>query len=298
VSLLDALRHRIRTALRGDHADRERAEEYAIHQSLAEEQRTRDGISRDDARFAARREFGNPTYLKEEARWMGATRWLDVTRQDLGYALRALRRSPVFTLVAIASLGLGIGANAAIFGMIHSLLLAKLPVANPDALRLMIHSPDDPMRAFFASGEVRALTADKQFDLATFHATEAANGEINGVPRIGLNIDAVDGAFFRVAGVRVAAGRPISAADVESAAQVAVLSSATANARYGSARAAVDKVIKLNDVLFTIIGVSDDGYEGLLLGSSGYEMAVPMTAVPAMQHRPAGEQRPDLFLIA
>ena len=68
---------------------------------------------------------------------MGATRWLDVTRQDLGYASRALRRSPVFTLVAIASLGLGIGANAAIFGIIHSLLFARLPVANPDALRLL-----------------------------------------------------------------------------------------------------------------------------------------------------------------
>ncbi len=297
MSFVDALRHRIRTALRSDHADRERAEEYAIHQSLAQEQRTHDGAPSDDARFAARREFGNPTYLKEEARWMGVTRWLDVTRQDLGYASRALRRSPVFTLVAIASLGLGIGANAAIFGMVHSLLLAKLAVANPDALRLVTHSPDGPMRAFFASGEVRVLTTDRRFDLAAFHGTVAANGEINGVHLSGLNIDAVDGAFFRVAGVHVSTGRPISAADVENAAQVAVLSSASANARYGSARAALDKVVKLNDVLFTIIGVSDDGYVGLSLGSD-YEMAVPTTAVPALQHRPAGEARPDLFLIA
>src|SRR5215475_13469921 len=161
MSLFDALRHRIRTALRSEQADRERAEEYAIHQRLAEEQRTHDGASPDDARFAARREFGNATYLKEEARWMGMTRWLDVTRQDLTYAARALRRSPVFTLVAIASLGLGIGANAAIFGMIHSLLLEKLAVANPDALRLVIHSTDGPMRAFFASGEIEALTSGK-----------------------------------------------------------------------------------------------------------------------------------------
>ena len=297
MSLVDALRHRIRSALRSDSADRDRAEEYAIHQSLAQEQRMHDGTSVDDARFAARREFGNPTYLKEEARWMGVTRWLDVTRQDLGYASRALRRSPVFTLVAIASLGLGIGANASIFGMIHSLLLAKLPVANPDALRLVIHSPDGPMRAFFASGEVEALTADKRFDLATFHATVAANGEISGVHLSGLNIDAVDGAFFRVAGVRVAVGRPISAVDVQNASQVAVLSNATANARFGGARAALDKVIRLNDVLFTVVGVTDVGYEGLSLGGE-YEMAVPMTAVPALQHRPAGERRPDLFLIA
>src|SRR4029078_4397767 len=158
MSFLDALRHRIRTALRSDDADRERAEEYAAHQSLAQEQRAHDGASLDEARFAARREFGNAPYLREEAGLMGCTPWLDVTRQDLGYAARALRRSPVFTLVAIASLGIGIGANAAIFGVIHSLLLAKLPVAKPEALRLVTHAPDGLTRAFFASGEIDALT--------------------------------------------------------------------------------------------------------------------------------------------
>jgi predicted permease len=297
MSLIDAIRHRIRTALRSDRADRERAEEYAIHQRLDQEQRVHAGDPADDARLAARRDFGNPTYLKEQARWMGAARWLDVTRQDVGYAVRALRRSPVFTLVAIASLGIGIGANAAIFGMIHSLLLAKLPVTNPDALRLVIHSPDGPMRAFFASGEVRVLTAGKQSDLAVFFKTVAANGEINGVSVNGVNIDAVDGAFFRVAGVRVAVGRPISAADVESSAQVAVLSNASANARYGGERAALGKVIKLNDVLFTVIGVSQVGYASLSLGGD-YDMAVPTTAVPVLQHWPAGGPRPDLFLVA
>jgi len=59
MSFLDALRHRLRTALRSDEADRERAEEYALHQSLAQDQRAHDGASLDEARFAARREFGN-----------------------------------------------------------------------------------------------------------------------------------------------------------------------------------------------------------------------------------------------
>jgi len=297
MSFLDALRHRVRTALRSDEADRERAEEYALHQSLARDQRAHDGASLDEARFAARREFGNATFLKEEARWMGMTRWLDVTRQDLGYAARALRRSPVFTFVAVASLAIGIGANAAIFGVLHSLLLAKLAIADPDALRLVMHSADGPMRAFFSTDEVAPLKAAGQSGLAVFHATVAANAEMNGVRLSGLNIDAVDGAFFRVAGVRVAAGRAISAADVDNAAQVAVLSNASANARFGGVREAMGKTIKLNDVLFTVIGVTDPGYVGLALGSD-YEMAVPISAVPAMQHRPAGERRPDLFLIA
>ena len=295
MSLFDALRHRIWSALRSTRADRDRVEEYDFHQSLAQEQQMHDGASPTDARFAARREFGNPTYLKEEARWMGVTRLLDMTRQDLSYAWRALRRSPVFTLVAVSSLGLGIGANAAIFGMIHSLLLVKLPVVDPNALRLMTHSPDGPLRAFFTSAEADALTVGRQFDLATFYPTAAANAEINGVRLGSLSIDAVDGAFFRVAGLRLAAGRPISASDVQSAAQVVVLSNASATVRYGSARAALGKVIRLNDVLFTVIGVTDAGYKGLSLGGE-YEMAAPMTAMPAMQHRSASERGPFPFL--
>ncbi len=296
MSLFDALRHRVRSLLHSELADRERAEEYAIHQRLAQEQRTYDPASANDSRLAARREFGNPTYMKEEARWMGATRWVDVTRQDLRYAFRALRRSPVFTLVAIGSLGIGIGANSAIFGMVHALLLSKLPVANPDALRLLTHSPDGLTRAFFATGEIEALTAGGQADVAVFGTVLGADGEINGLHVGDLNIAAVDGAFFRIAGVGLAAGRGISPADAQSAAQVAVLSSASANARYGSAREALGKIVKLNDVPFTIVGVSSAGYEGLLLGVD-YAMAVPMTSVPALQHQPA-QPRPDLFVIA
>jgi predicted permease len=297
MSLFDAFRHRIQTALRSEQADRDRGEEHAIHQRLDEEQRTHDGASPADAHFAARREFGNSTYLKEEARWMGITRWLDVTRQDLSYAARALRRSPVFSVVAIASLALGIGANAAIFGMIHALLLQKLAVANPDALRLVIHAPEGPMRAFFASAEVDALTADRQLDLAMFHAAYASNAEINGVRLTGLRLDAVNGAFFRVAGVRVAAGRPITPADVANAAHVVVVSNASANARFGGVGAAVGKIVKLNDVPFTVIGVTDAGYSGLSM-SSDYEMSVPSTAMSAIERASPGERPGNWLVIA
>ena len=295
MSLFDALRHRIQSALRSDSADRERADEYAFHRRMAAEQRAHDGASPDDARFAARREFGNDTFLREELRWMGATRWLDATRQDLGYAWRTLLRTPAFTLVAVASLSLGIGANAAIFGIIHSLLFTKLPVNNPEALRLVLHAPDGPMRAFFEVGEVDALKGAGSFDVATFHPTSATAAEINGTRITGLSMEAVDGKFFRVAGARMSAGRPIGASDVDGAAQVAVLSHASATTRFGSPAAALGKVIKLNDALFIVIGVTGEGYEGLS-GWSDYEMAVPTTAVPAIQS--VRDRQPGLFVIA
>jgi putative ABC transport system permease protein len=283
MSLFDAIRHRLTNALRRDDADRQRAEEYAFHESLES----------NDA--GAPREFSNTTYLKEEVRWMGAARWLDAARQDLSYAWRALRRSPALTLVSVGSLGLGIGANAVIFGMIHALLLAKLPVANPETLRLVTRAPDGPMRAFFTSSETDALRTSGRFALATFHFF-TSGAEMNGVAMNAVNMDAVDGAFFRVAGVRVAAGRAITPADVEGAAQVAVLSHASAS-RYGGDRSALGKTIKINDVLFTIVGVTSAGYEGLSLGGQ-YEMAIPMTAVAAILHQPGTLRRRDLFMLA
>ena len=223
-------------------------------------------------------------------------RWIDATRQDLGYAWRALRRTPAFTLVAIASLGLGIGANAAIFGTIHSLLLSKLPVANPDGLRLVSHSPDGPTRAFFTQAEVEALRSSGPFDFATRHPGVAARALINDVQVSGVTLDVVDGEFFRVVGVPVAAGRAITDADVRGAEQVAVVSHAFA-ANLGGDRDALGKVIKLNDALFTVVGVTAVGYGGLTIGSQ-YDMAVPMTAMRAIQPATGARPSSDLFIIA
>src|SRR5687768_17250172 len=128
MSWIDGARYRLRSFFAAGAASRDREEEFAAHQSLAAADHAHRTGNLDEARYAAQRDFGNTTYLNEEMRWMGATRWMDAVSQDLRYAGRTLRRSPVVTVVAALSLGLGIGANALFFGMIHSLLLAKLPV--------------------------------------------------------------------------------------------------------------------------------------------------------------------------
>ena len=92
------------------------------------------GMSPEEARYAAMRTFGNPTYLKEETRDTWGWLWLEQIAQDFRFALRTLRKSPGFTAIAALTLALGIGASTAIFGVIDAVLLKKLPVKNPEQL--------------------------------------------------------------------------------------------------------------------------------------------------------------------
>ena len=102
-------------------------------ESEAEEQRQA-GLSPEEARYAARRAFGNATLVKEDVRKMWG--WTSFERfwQDVRYSLRTLRKAPVFTATALLSVGLGIGANTAIFTLLYTVLLKPLPVPNPEAL--------------------------------------------------------------------------------------------------------------------------------------------------------------------
>jgi hypothetical protein len=283
MSLIDAWRHRLRSMLSPASADRERDEEHAFHQALDAQQRVHDGESPHEARYAARRQFGNTTYLREEARWMGITRWVDAAGQDLRYGWRALRRSPVFAVVATLSLGLGIGANAVIFGLIHSLLLARLPVDSARELRIVSHgAASDPRRAFFTAREIEALRAAPDVGFATISSSGVPRGEINGVVLVGLLFDAVDGAFFGVVRPGAAAGRLITDDDQRNGAPVVVASHAFATARFGSADAAVGKSISLGGAAFTVIGVTKAGYKGLS-PSTDYELAIPSSTLPLIQ---------------
>jgi putative ABC transport system permease protein len=279
MSLFDGLRHRLRSVLGSGQADRERAEEYALHDALA-----------------SGHEFQNATYVKEEVRWMGAMRWVDSISQDLRYTARTLRRSPVFTAVAVASLGLGVGANALIFGVIHSLLLTKLAVADPDQLRILSNTPEGRSRAFFSAQEVQALLAVPRADVALWYPGGSARAEIGSLAPGGMGLDPVSGTYFRVAGVRLAAGRGITEQDEHDAARVAVLGYDQARAGFGSAEAAVGKTIKLNNLEFTVIGVSGAGYLGLSNGSD-YTLSIPAATFPTLQNRPAGPPQGPAFIV-
>ena len=95
------------------------------------------GMSPSDAADAARRKFGNPTLIREEIYRMNTVSWLESIAQDLRYGLRTMAANPGFSVIAILSLALGIGANTAIFQLLNAISLRSLPINNPHELALI-----------------------------------------------------------------------------------------------------------------------------------------------------------------
>src|SRR5258708_24392228 len=163
--------------------------------------------------YAARRQFGNPTLLKEVSREMWGWRSLEVLLQDIRYALRMLRRSPGFTTVAVLSLALGIGANTAIFSLLDAVLLKMLPIQKPEELEVIGLRGHQGAATFFSYPAFRYLRDHNEVFSSMFARTTVPVKVVTTGSSERATAELVSGNFFSTMGTRPALGRLFTCED-------------------------------------------------------------------------------------
>jgi putative ABC transport system permease protein len=260
--------------------------EVESHLRMAIEERMARGESRDAAERAARREFGNVTHIKEVTREMRGL-WLERFVQDVRYGARALRRTPAFTLVAVLTLALAIGANSAVFTLVNSVLVKPLPFREPERLFLASYVPIDLPFEVPPSVEDRAWLDYRQraraFEKLTAYTrmqkTLSGIGAGDAATVAGARVDA---SFFAVLGVSPMLGRAFaSEEELADRNTVAIISHRLWQERFGGDPRAIGTRIALDGVPFTVVGVMPAGFtfpaRGPGAGDGGSEIWTPLT---------------------
>jgi len=273
------------------------AREIERHLELEAEEHSAPGVSPEDARRAARRAFGNAAMAMEDAREAWGTMWIQRLLQDARYAGRLMRRSPVVTLAAVLSLGLGIGANSAIFSAVDALLLRPLPVAEPQRLVTLSMRFEPSGGMFFTWNYQSFATLRDHLDgvssvdgIADVDASNVSldSGGPDGRP---VHIALVSGGYFSALGVRAAAGRVFSPSDdrAPGAAPIAIVSDAYRRRLALDPADVVGHTVKLHDTTYTIAGAMPPGFGGDWVGH-------PVDLwMPLMMQAQVMIDRPDLL---
>jgi len=242
---------------------------------------------------------------------MAGLSWLDVTRQDLGFALRSLRRTPGFTLVVILTLALGIGANTAIFSAVNALLLRPLPFLAPDRLAIVNltvpgrrSSPprDDAVWSFpkaMTFREIQAAFADLTISRQG-QATLSLEGEVER-----LDTEQADGHYLPTLGVNLPLGRNFSAEEDShpGGPAVVLLSDGLWRRQFNADPGVLGRSVSLDGAPFTVIGVLPPGFRGL---SGRAELILPVMASSADELKQAwshsytmvGRLKPEMTQVA
>ena len=273
---------RLRNVFRSDRISRDIDREMAFHLAQREDDLVAHGLSADTAHDEARRRFGNLTMQKENIRERDLIGWLDTVLADLRYAVRGLRASPGFSIVAIASLGLGIGATTAIFTAVNAVMLRPLDVPHARELAYLSNGRNETFTYQFYD-----LIRQRMTTFAGLAAVEAgaakrdlvaSGGAASGPDQV--RSQAVTGSFFPLLGVPALVGRTLTTYDDRADAEAAVvISGAYWRRRFGADPTVVGKRATLDHVPVTIVGVMPDDFVGFELGLEP-DVWWPMQLVP------------------
>jgi predicted permease len=220
---------------------------------------------------------------------------MQTLRQDIAYALRQLRLSPVFTLTAMLTLALGIGATTAIFSLIHTIMMKSLPVADPSRLYRIGENtdccvqggPQDNWGMFPYVLYQRLAAASPEFEQMT--AFQAGGSQFSvrrteaGQSPIPLRGEFVAGNYFETFGVGAQAGRILTPADDQpSAPPAAVLSHRAWQQRYGGDPKIIGATLAIDGHAFTVVGIAARGFFGDTLRGDPPEIYVPLQQEPML----------------
>ena len=262
---------RLRTSLARERLNLRLDEELESHYEMLVEENVRRGLPLSESRRLARLSLGGAEQIKQSVADHRGLPLLDSLWQDVHYGARMLRKSPGFTLVAVLTLALGIGANTAIFTLTNGLMLRTLPVRDPGKLvELLHHYPGEPEPGFsgFSWDAYRIMSGGNHVfsDLFIGSSMNFAPVRADNLQPQTMFVGSVGGNFFQGLGIRPAAGRLIGPEDVHegSYAPVAVISWLFWKSRFNLDPASIGKKIIIgDDAPLTIIGVAQRGFYGL-----------------------------------
>jgi predicted permease len=301
--MLSDLHIRVRSLFRRARADEELDDELRFHLERQTEKYLRAGMNPEQSMRQARMDLGGLAQVQEECREARGVTFLETLGQDLRFGFRMLRKSPGFTLVVVLTLALGIGANTAIFTLVNAVMLRSLPVRDPQQLVVAEWSarnrPHHVGTSSFGDcqdyqgmrsdcslsypmfqqirdqtdlfANVMAFAGPAQLDLSGNGAATIAQGEL------------VSGSYFETLGVLAALGRTLDSEDEKSgAAPVAVLDYGYWQRAFGGSPSVVGRTIRLNNTVFTIVGVADSRFARLTPGKS-VDLWVALTQGPRLR---------------
>jgi putative ABC transport system permease protein len=285
---LRVIRKRLRYWVNRRRVELDLAEELETHRGFRQGQLEREGLDRRDAEAASRRALGNLTLAAEDVRDVWVVRWLDELCRDVRHGARLLRRSPGFTLVAVLSLSIGIGANTAIFSLIDAVILKSLPVEKPEDLVVLERVNTRGQRSNLSYQLFERLRQANQLFSGAFAALDGTyridvTRAGSSTPDGRAEVQVVSGDYFPVLGVRATLGRLLSPEDDNLAVSepVAVISYGFWQQRFGADPSAIGQRLTLKHESVTIVGVTPPGFFGESVGRAP-DMWVPITLQPRL----------------
>jgi predicted permease len=263
---------RLRALFAQRHAESAFDEEMRTHLEMLTEKYERQGMNPREAASAARRQFGNPTLLKQRQRELRTTMFFANVWRDMRYGLRQLAKTPVFTIVCVLTLALGVGANTAVFSVMHAVLIKMLPVEDASHV-FYLHTTGYP------DGVSQTGDSDTSFSYPIYRALRGQGGlqevmafipmsssgkapvRVGAVPDEAAG-DMVSGNYFRGLGVGTELGRGFVQKDEDDHAPVTVISERFWATHFARSHDVVGKALYIKSVPFTIVGVAIKGFEG------------------------------------